>query len=397
MRPFEGIKLLDCTHVLAGPFATYQLAVLGADVVKVEDPAEPDQSRESGSDRALNMMRMGTNFLTQGSNKRAIALDLKTEAGRQVFKRLVRDWADVLVEGYRPGAFKALGLGYEDLSSINPKLVYASISAYGQTGPRSSQTAYDQVIQASAGITASTGTEASGPIKAGAPLIDYSTGTMAAFAISAALFQRQRTGKGQHIDLAMFDVALMLQGSHVADYLHSGHRPKRAGNRMRFPESCVHPTRDGLLQLAANNPRQHRRFYAAIDEPAEAARSGLDERKERFNEKFALIEEKMQNKTANEWEEYLQKRHVPAGRVRELHEALQDPQLAHRAVLHRLDNVPGMDKPMDVPLAAFKYAHGGPSIEQPPARVGQHTAEMLATIGYTNEEISALRQAKAVR
>ena len=127
MRPFEGVKILDCTHVLAGPFAAYQLGVLGADVIKVEDPNEPDQSRESGADMALNKARMGTSFLTQGSNKRSIALNLKTEDGQAALKRLVKDWADVFVENYRPGALKALGLGYEELSRLNPKLVYASM------------------------------------------------------------------------------------------------------------------------------------------------------------------------------------------------------------------------------------------------------------------------------
>ena len=171
MRPFEEVKILDCTHVLAGPFAAYQLAVLGADVVKVDDPNEPDQSRESGADHALNRAGMGTGFLTQGSNKRAIALNLKTVGGREALRRLVADWADVLVENYRPGAFEALGLGYEDLARLNPALVYASMTAFGQDGPRGAQTAYDHAIQATSGITASTGTEQSGPIKAGAPEI----------------------------------------------------------------------------------------------------------------------------------------------------------------------------------------------------------------------------------
>src|SRR5205814_967301 len=159
-RPFEGIRIVDCTHVLAGPFAAYQLAVLGADVIKVEDPNEPDQSRESGADQALNQAMMGTAFLTQGSNKRAIALNLKTEGGRDALKRLAAEWADVFVENYRPGSFKALGLGYEELSRLNPRLIYASMSAFGQDGPRGTQTAYDHAIQASSGITASTGTDA---------------------------------------------------------------------------------------------------------------------------------------------------------------------------------------------------------------------------------------------
>jgi crotonobetainyl-CoA:carnitine CoA-transferase CaiB-like acyl-CoA transferase len=395
MRPFEGIKIIDCTHVLAGPFSCYQLAVLGADVIKVEDANEPDQSRTNGSDQKLVKMLMGASFLAQGANKRSIALNLKTEDGRDAFKRLVRDWADVVVEGYRPGSFKALGLGYEDLAHIKPKLIYVSMSAFGPTGPRGTQTAYDQVIQASSGITASTGTESSGPIKVGAPVIDYAHGAMGAFAISAALYQSLRTGKGQHIDIAMLDVALMLQSSHVTDYLQSGHRPARRGNKGPRAESSVYETRDGLVQLAANNVRQHRRFFAAIDEPEEAARSGLAERKARLEEKTAMIARKMREKTADEWEQYLQSKHVPAGRVRELHEALQDPQLKYRAVLHRFDNVPGIEQPMTVPLAAFKFAHGGPSIERAPARLGEHTDEVLSSIGFSAEEIAALRKSGA--
>ncbi len=396
MRPFEGIKILDCTHVLAGPFAAYQLAVLGADVIKVEDPTESDQSRESGADHALNKAMMGTGFLTQGSNKRAIALNLKTDGGREALKRLVADWADVLVENYRPGAFKTLGLGYEDLARLNPTLVYASMTAFGQAGPRGTQTAYDHAIQATSGITASTGTEDSGPIKAGAPMIDYATGTMGAFAISAALYQRLRTGKGQYIDLAMLDVAMILQGSQITDFLHSGHHPKRAGNKMRFAASSAYPAKEGLVQLAASNARQHRRFYEAIGDPDEAKRSSLDERHARYEEKLAALAEKMKEKTADEWEAYLQSRHVPATRVRELREALADPQLEGRRVLHRHEDVPGVGTPLTVPLAAFTFAHDGPSIERPPARVGEHTDQVLSAIGYRAEQITSLRKAGAI-
>src|SRR5262245_56083283 len=396
MRPFEGIRVIDVTHVLAGPFAAYQLALLGADVIKVDDPNEPDQSRESGADHALNRAMMGTGFLTQGSNKRAIALNLKTEGGREALKRLVTDWADVLVENYRPGAFTALGLGYEDLSQLNPALVYASMTAFGQQGPRATQTAYDHTIQATSGITASTGTETSGPIKAGAPMIDYATGTMGAFAISAALYQRLRTGQGQYIDLAMFDVAMILQGSPITDFLHSGHHPRRAGNKMRFAASSAYQTKDGIVQLAARTARQHRRFYEAIGEPEEAKRSSLEERYARHEEKLAAVAEKMKEKTAEEWETYFQSRHIPATRVRELREALADPHLESRGVLHRHESVPGVDKPVTVPLAAFKFAHDGPSIERPPARVGEHTDEVLAGVGYTTEEIAALRRSGAI-
>ena len=155
-RPFEGIKVIDVTHVLAGPFAAYQLAVLGADVIKVEHPDECDQSRETGSDRALNRQKMGLGFMTQGSNKRSVTLDLKQERGREILKRLVKD-ADVMVENYRPGAFPALGIGYEDMKKINPRLIYCSMTAFGQEGPRGNQTAYDHAIQALSGVMAATG------------------------------------------------------------------------------------------------------------------------------------------------------------------------------------------------------------------------------------------------
>jgi len=397
MRPFEGIKILDCTHVLAGPFATYQLAVLGADVIKVEDPNEPDQSRESGADNGLNKSWMGTSFLTQGSNKRAIALNLKSEGGRDALKRLVAKWADVFVENYRPGAFNSLGLGYEDLTRLNPQLIYVSMTAFGQDGPRGFQTAYDHAIQASSGITASTGTEESGPIKAGAPVIDYSTGTMGAFAISAALFQRSRTGRGQYIDMAMFDVALILQSSHVTDSLHSGYRPKRRGLWHRYPPSRAYATKEGIVQLAASNGRQHRRLFEAIGEREEGARASYDERNARTDEKERMIASKMLEKTAAEWENYLQARHVPAARVRELHEALADPHLRFRRVLHTHAEVPGVGENLTVPLAAFKFAHDGPSIDRPPARVGEHTDEVLGAVGYDSAEISELRTCGAIR
>ena len=396
MRPFEGVRIIDCTHVLAGPFAAYQLAVLGADVIKVEDPNEPDQSRESGADMALNKALMGTSFLTQGSNKRSIALDLKTETARAVLKRLVQDWADVLVENYRPGAFKALGLGYEDLSRLNPRLVYASMTAFGQEGPRGDQTAYDHAIQATSGITAATGTETSGPIKVGAPVIDYAVGTTGAFALAAALYQTARTGKGQYIDMAMMDVALILQASHVTDYFHNGHSTTRAGNRMRFPETSMQQASDGLVQLAASNKRQHRRFYNAIGETAEAERCGLEDRYARYEEKQSLIARKLKERTAQEWEDYLQSKHVPATRVRDLRETLQDPQLTHRGVLHRHEEVPGVGKALTVPLAAFKFAHDGPSIERPPPRLGEHTNEVLEAIGYSGDDIAAMRKSGAV-
>ena len=288
-RPFEGIRIIDATQVLAGPFAAYQLAVLGADVIKLEHPEEPDQTRDSGTDRALNRLGMGTSYLTQGSNKRSITLNLKTEAGCEILKRLVAR-ADIIVENYRPGAFAALGLGYEVMSKINPRLIYCSISAFGQDGPRGSQTAYDHVIQATSGLMATTGTEEVNPIKFGSPAVDYATGTMGAFALASALFQRERTGRGQRIDLAMLDVAMIMMSSHLTGYLRNGVEPKPAGNRHLHATNSCYAAREGLVMLGASNLRQQRRLWQALERPDMAKRTNEEREHDRDREAALLAE-----------------------------------------------------------------------------------------------------------
>jgi crotonobetainyl-CoA:carnitine CoA-transferase CaiB-like acyl-CoA transferase len=395
MRPFESIKIIDVTHVLAGPFAAYQLALLGADVIKVEHPREYDQSRDSGSDRALNQQQMGTGYLTQGSNKRAITLNLKHEKGREILKRLVAG-ADVLVENWRSGAFPALGLGYDDLRPLNPRLIYCSMTAFGQDGPRGQHTAYDQLIQATSGMMATTGTPEVNPIKTGSPVIDYATGTMCAFAISAALFQRERSGQGQYIDSAMLDVALMLMGSHITGYMRTGHEPKPRGNRMDRASSQLYQAKDTGLMIAASNRGQHERLFNALGRPDLAAQSSHEERDRLYEQQTEELGKIIAQRTADEWEQHLQARHVPAGRVRTLGEALSDPQLEARRVLHEHSKVDGIEGPVTVPLAAFKFAHDGPSIETAPPRLGQHTEEVLLDLGYTKEQIAALREGDAI-
>jgi crotonobetainyl-CoA:carnitine CoA-transferase CaiB-like acyl-CoA transferase len=378
MRPFEGIKVIDATHVLAGPFATYQLAVLGADVIKVEHPDEPDQSRGAGTDKALNRRNMGTSFLTQASNKRSITLDLKLEKDRAILKKLVAT-ADIFVENYRPGAMAALGLGYEDLAANNPLLIYASFSAFGQEGPRGRQTAYDHVIQATSGIMAMTGTTEVHPVKLGAPAIDYATGTTGAFALASALFQRTRTGRGQRIDMAMLDVAMMLMGSHLTGYLRNGQHPKPSGNQHPHATNSAYPTKHGMVMLGASNLRQQRRLWTAL-ERADMIKRTNDERDEDRDREAAVLAEILLTRTADEWEEFLQARHVPAARVRTMGEAAADPQLATRGVIHRHATAPGMEGGFGVPLAAFTFAHGGPRIDTPPPTLGQHNDQILGEI-----------------
>src|SRR6266436_1487610 len=344
-RPFEGIRVIDLTHVLAGPFATYQLAVLGADVIKVEHSDDPDQSRGNGTDKALNRAQLGTAFLAQASNKRAITLDLKTEHDRGILKKLVAT-ADVFVENYRPGALEALGLGYEALS----------------------------------GIMAMTGTGDFNPVMFGAPAIDYATGTTGAFALSAALFQRERSGRGQRIDMSMLDVAMILMSSHLAGYLRNGTHPKPHGNRHAHATNGAYATKDGLLMVGASNLRQQRRLWTVLERPDLIKRTN-DEREQDHARETAVLTEILTTRTADEWETFLQARHIPAARVRTMGEAVADPQIASRGVIHRHACAPGIEGSFGVPVAAFTFAHDGPRIDTPPPAVGQHNEEIFAELG----------------
>jgi len=381
MRPFEGIRVIDATHVLAGPFATYQLAVLGADVIKVEHPDEPDQSRTNGTDKELNRRNMGTAFLTQASNKRSLALDLKQEKDRGILKKLVAT-ADVFVENYRPGAFETLGLGYDALATINPRLIYASFSAFGQKGPRGEQTAYDHVIQATSGIMAMTGTPEVNPVKFGSPAIDYATGMTGAFALSAALLQRERTGKGQYVDMAMLDVAVILMSSHLTGYLRNGVHPKPSGNRNPHATNSAYQAKEGLIMLGASNLRQQRRLWTLLERPDMIKKTNDDRESDRERE-AAVLSDIMRTRTAEDWEEFLQARHVPAARVRTMAETVADPQLKTRGVIYRHAAGSGIDGAFGVPLAPFTFAHGGPRIDTPPPALGQHNDEIFGELGVS--------------
>ncbi len=394
-RPFEGIRVLDLTHVLAGPFCTYQLAVLGAQTIKIEEPGRGDVARQTGCDRELNRRRMGTGYLTQNANKRSITLDLRDARGRAILRRLAAG-ADVLVENYRTGALPALGLGYEQLREVNPRLIYCSMTGFGQEGPKAEHNAYDCVIQAISGLMGTTGWPTMPPLKTGAPVIDYASGLSAAFAVAAALFQRERTGRGQRIDCAMLDAALVLMSSAVTACLFSGLPPRRRGNELEYAGVSAYDTRDGILMLGAFREGQHRRLWEALGRPDLAELASVADQEEHRERLAAALREIMPTRTAEEWEGFLAGIQVPAARVRDLAEALALPQLGHRGLLHRFEAVPGVERPVTVPVAGFRFEHGGPRADTPPPPLGADTDAVLAELGLTTEEIAALRRDRVI-
>src|SRR5438874_12230587 len=242
---------------------------------------------------------------------------------------------------------------------------------------------------------ASTGTEEVNPIKIGAPAVDYATGTMAAFSLASALSQRERTGKVQHIDLAMLGVAMMMQASLMTGYFRNGSEPKPHGNKQPFATNSAYDAKDGMVMIGASNHRQQARFWRAV-ERADMIKADNEARVDDREREAGIIADIIKTKTADEWEVYFQARHVPAARVRTMAEALADRHFQERRVFHKFDRVPGIDGPVGVPLAAFNFAHGGPSVEHPPREVGAGTEAVLRELGYAASDIAGLRAARVI-
>jgi crotonobetainyl-CoA:carnitine CoA-transferase CaiB-like acyl-CoA transferase len=393
----DNIRVLDMTNVLAGPFATELLALCGAEVIKIENPSGGDLARKLGNVPKLNAELMGTSFLAQNANKKSLTLNLKFDEAKEIFLRLA-DSADVLVENFRPGVMERLGLGYQVLAERNPRLVYCSISGFGQTGPDAVKPAYDQIIQGLSGVMAINGDERLNPLRCGFPVGDTVGGLNAAFAIMAALLHRERTGEGQFVDVALLDSIMPMMGWVAANLLIGGQQPQLMGNdNFTAAPSGTFRTRDGYINIAANQQQQWQDLAAALGVPELVTDARFQERDTRKNNRAQLtpiLEEKLMTETTGHWVEVLNAKGIPSGAILSLEEALTAPQVVHR------QSIRSIDEPKIGPLKLFtltaKFEKTPGSIDTPPPRLSQHTCEVLASLGYSDDDVARLRGAGVI-
>ena len=381
----DGIRVLDLTNVLAGPFGAYQLALLGAEVIKVESPGAGDLARQLGADPALNKALMGASFLAQNAGKRSVTINLKSAAGRDVFRRLVGS-ADVVIENFRPGVMERLGLGYDALREIRPGLVYCAISGFGQDGPLRDNPAYDQIVQGLSGVMSVTGDAASAPLRVGYPVADTIGGLTAAFAIAAALVRRGRSGEGECIDVSMLEATLVTMGWQVSNWLIAGVRPQPLGNEnMTAAPSGLFATGDGPLNIAANQQQQFEALARLIGRPELAADPRFAEREDRKRNRFALkaeIEAALAAKSAREWSALFNAQGVPAGEVLDIPDVLEHPQVTERELVKTFAGAPGVEKPVAVVRSGFRLKSGdpAPATAPPSARGGYRRCPGVAWV-----------------
>ncbi|HEY9207716.1 CaiB/BaiF CoA transferase family protein [Acidovorax sp.] len=394
----RGVRVLDLTNVLAGPFACHQLAHMGADVIKVETRNGGDLARQLGADPELNKRYMGVSFLAQNPGKRSITIDFKHPTGKDVFRKLVRT-SDVVVENFRPGVMQRLGLGYDELLKENPKLIYCAISGFGQDGPLRDLPAYDQIIQGMSGVMSITGAPENAPYRVGYPVADTIGGITAAFAVAAALADRERSG-GTFIDVSMLEAVMATMGWAVSNHLIAGREPKPMGNEnVTASPSGTFRTGDGLLNIAANKQEQFEAVCQVVGRPELITDARFSERQARLQHRFELkaaLEEAMAMKSTDEWWTLFNQAGVPAGPVYSVPQALEHPQVAERGMVGRFDNVPGVGRDIRLVRTGFKVNGQAPRVDSAPPTLGQHSDEILAELGYSPLEIEALKEEKAV-
>ena len=394
-QAFTGLRIIDFTQVLAGPFATQQLAQLGADVIKIEQPEAGDITRglmSSGSDG------MAPSFLTCNLGKRAITLDLKHPKAKEIVHRLVAS-ADAVVENFKPGTIDKLGFGYEALKAIKQDLVYASISGYGQSGPKSELPAFDGAIQASSGMMSISGHPESGPTRTGYFSVDMSTALNAAFAISAALFRRHLTGEGQRIDVSMLDTAVVMQAAQMSNYLVTNTLPELMGNRSptKSPTANVFASADGFVQIVALREAHVKALFTLLGVadmydtyPEPAIRIA------HTDEINAVIKPALAAQSSAHWISELGKLGIPCAPIQTLDEVAAEPQFDHRLIFTEIPNPQTPDASVKVVSAGHVSEPAPPKVQRPSPSLGQDNDNVLGELGYSEHDIAELRAQRVI-
>ena len=392
MKPLKGKRILDLTNVLAGPFCTYQLANLGAEVIKLETPIKGDLARNLGANPELNSKGMGISFLAQNSGKKSITLNLKSKKGKSIFRKLVRE-CDALVENFRPGVMDRLGLDYKKLKKNNPKLIYCAITGFGQDGPLAQNPAYDQIVQGLSGVMTITGDSENNPFRVGYPISDTIGGLTAAMAVSAALNNPEG---GSFIDISMLEATLVTMGWVVSNYLIGGVIPKAQGNEnFTSAPSGSFQAKDGILNIAANKDEQwellarHLGREDLIDNPDFSNRE--KRKKNRFRLK-AELETVLTTRPAEKWIEELNQKSVPAGPVLTIPEILNHPQITKRGLLENLENIPGLEKNIDVLKTAALFDGKHLTVEGNPPLLGEDNNKIYNSLGLNDAAIIKLKE-----
>lgn len=387
--PLTGVRVLDLTNVLAGPFACHQLAYLGAEVIKVENPNGGDLARNLGASPELSAKGMGISFLAQNAGKKSLTLNLKHGAGKEALKRLVKT-ADVLVENFRPGVMARLGLDYAALAKENPSLIYCAISGFGQDGPWAGNPAYDQIIQGASGVMSITG-DGDSPLRVGYPLSDTIGGLTAAMAITSAL---NASPRGTFIDVSMLEATLATMGWVVSNHLIGGAAPQANGNEN--PTSAPSGTfqaQDAPLNIAANRDTQWEALASLLGRSDLLADARFRTREDRKANRHALraeLEVVLTRAPAAHWVEALNAAGIPAGPVLSVPEVLRHPQVADRGLIARFDDVPGVGHGIDVVTMGLRLDAERPNVQTPPPQLGQDTDAILRDLGYSAEDIAQM-------
>jgi len=377
MKPLEGLRVLDLSRVLAGPYCTMMLADYGADIVKIEPPKVGDDSRAYGP----FIGKESAYFMSLNRNKRSMTLNFKKQAECDLFKEMVKH-ADVVVENYRPGTMEKFGLGYDVLKSINPRIIYASCSGFGHTGPYQFKPAYDIIVQAMGGIMSITGSEGGEPTRVGASVGDIIAGMFTAYGVMMALYHREKTGEGQSVDVGMLDCQVAILENAIARYVTSGNIPVPMGNRHpSITPFSAFTAKDGHIIVGAGNERLWIKLCNILGKAELLQDPRFDTNSNRtahVKELSAILNEVFKHKTINEWLEVLEKAELPCAPINTVETIVNDPQIKARNMIVEVEHpVAGHLKMAGVPI---KMSATPGAVERPAPLLGQHTAELLNEI-----------------